>query len=410
MQDEKNLSAQKIAMPRVNSGRRRLLAALSLLGLPSVVNAQQWPSCGGTAYAKLKPFSATLRDKVTIHVHPSGLSRTWGSDAHGCGRWCIRATGSSYIRYPFYVTHPKTGKVYTVYVEQFYSHTEEPDNVTRREGRSGYDARMIWPPALKALAPEKEDDLILHTGGAKDVNLKGWPDTLDFRSVFALLWQSPSSMRLVQYYRNNHSIVQKQFQVEVPIKAERGDADRAFALVSPQVAKWRGIMEKTPCDNNGSLGTPMEHGNCYLTTAAVGAVGLADDCWELQTLRHFRDTVLRQSERGQRLIRHYYRYAPALVADISRQADARNIWLKAWGFGILPAALCARLGFNALATTLYRKMTLALLRKARNATRTRLYKPCKNHPLPRMGEGKSCCRQTAFSGEPDLAFSMRLPQ
>lgn len=99
---------------------------------------------------------------------------------------------------------------------------------------------------------------------------------------------------------------------------------------------------------------------CYLTTAAVTAVGLADDCWELRALRRFRDTVMAGTASGRAMIRAYYDTAPALIARIEQRADARRVWLRTYVTGILPCAVLARLGLNRRALKGYRAMAARL--------------------------------------------------
>lgn len=72
--------------------------------------------------------------------------------------------------------------------------------------------------------------------------------------------------------------------------------------------------------------TPSDSGGCYLTSACVAAKGLPDDCYELQTLRHFRDTYLRSKENGASDIEHYYRVAPRIVYEISSQDNPQEIF------------------------------------------------------------------------------------
>lgn len=103
---------------------------------------------------------------------------------------------------------------------------------------------------------------------------------------------------------------------------------------------------------------------CYLTTASVGVVGLADDCWELRTLRGFRDGFLSSFEAGRALVTDYYVRAPRIVERISARPDGRAIWLRTYFGGILPSAIAARLGLNGLALKIYRAMTRRLERLA----------------------------------------------
>src|SRR5262249_51645401 len=53
---------------------------------------------------------------------------------------------------------------------------------------------------------------------------------------------------------------------------------------------------------------------CYISTAAVHALGLPDDGPELNALRRFRDHVLLPTEPGRRAVAEYYEIAPRVVA------------------------------------------------------------------------------------------------
>ncbi len=92
---------------------------------------------------------------------------------------------------------------------------------------------------------------------------------------------------------------------------------------------------------------------CFLTTATCEAVGLADDCWELTTLRRFRDGWLAHQPGGQADIARYYREAPAIAERL--KAD-RTALLSLYWKRIVPSALAAKLGANRLARRLYTGM------------------------------------------------------
>ncbi|MBB5687027.1 CFI-box-CTERM domain-containing protein [Sphingobium boeckii] len=92
---------------------------------------------------------------------------------------------------------------------------------------------------------------------------------------------------------------------------------------------------------------------CFVTTAAVETIGLADDCWELETLRRFRDTALPRLPGGDALIRDYYALAPAMIARINERPDAQRVWLKTYWAGVIPSALCAAIGWNREAMACY---------------------------------------------------------
>jgi hypothetical protein len=63
-------------------------------------------------------------------------------------------------------------------------------------------------------------------------------------------------------------------------------------------------------------GGTCEKRGCFLTTATAGTVGLPDDCWELATLRAFRDGWLARHPGGAALTARDYRRAPMLVRRI----------------------------------------------------------------------------------------------
>ncbi|MBO5291412.1 MAG: hypothetical protein J6A43_06890 [Clostridia bacterium] len=65
---------------------------------------------------------------------------------------------------------------------------------------------------------------------------------------------------------------------------------------------------------------------CYLTTACVEAKKLPDNCYELTTLRNFRDTYLKAKENGSEEINYYYSTAPIIVENINKKSNANEIW------------------------------------------------------------------------------------
>ncbi|WP_170466873.1 CFI-box-CTERM domain-containing protein [Ruegeria arenilitoris] len=67
-------------------------------------------------------------------------------------------------------------------------------------------------------------------------------------------------------------------------------------------------------------------GWCFLTTAACEKNGLPDDCYELQTLRDFRDNFLCNSAEGTELVEEYYRIAPSLVPLVKEGPLATWAW------------------------------------------------------------------------------------
>ena len=99
---------------------------------------------------------------------------------------------------------------------------------------------------------------------------------------------------------------------------------------------------------------------CFITTACCDTLGLADDCFELRTLRRYRDEVLAKRPAGVEQIAAYYRLAPLILARLPQEAHGRRL-RSLYARYILPAALAAKCGLNTLAYRLYVRMLDELL-------------------------------------------------
>ena len=106
--------------------------------------------------------------------------------------------------------------------------------------------------------------------------------------------------------------------------------------------------------------TPPE-GGCFITSACCEVLGLDEDCFELRALRRYRDTVLAKGPGGEAAIAVYYELAPLILRalpDAARAPRLRSVYARF----ILPSALAARFGLNALAYRLYVRMLEELAR------------------------------------------------
>lgn len=101
-------------------------------------------------------------------------------------------------------------------------------------------------------------------------------------------------------------------------------------------------------------------GGCYLTSACVEAKGLSDNCYELSTLRKFRDGYLASSESGKEDIKEYYDVAPRIVSNIKKRPDAIRIFEKIYKELVLPCVKLIETGENEQARQHYCQYTLAL--------------------------------------------------
>ncbi|MDR1801638.1 MAG: hypothetical protein LBQ95_07365 [Lachnospiraceae bacterium] len=76
-----------------------------------------------------------------------------------------------------------------------------------------------------------------------------------------------------------------------------------------------------------------KHWFCFITTAVCESENKPDDCYELRTLRGFRDDYLNNTKDGKALVSDYYDRAPALVMAIDMRPDKKEIYkdiLNTW--------------------------------------------------------------------------------
>ena len=65
---------------------------------------------------------------------------------------------------------------------------------------------------------------------------------------------------------------------------------------------------------------------CYITTAVCGRMGKPDDCYELRTLRSFRDNYLANQPMGMKEIGQYYLFAPMILKRIDDDNEYDRIY------------------------------------------------------------------------------------
>jgi hypothetical protein len=158
-------------------------------------------------------------------------------------------------------------------------------------------------------------------------------------------------------------------KVELAIRLAGKDADCRFdidAVTMRQALDWAATRrdELAKDLDDDKCASP----GCFITTACCEVLGLDDDCFELRTLRRYRDTVLARQPGGQQAITRYYALAPHILARIRvKKREARL--LSVYARFVLPAAIAARLGLNALAYRLYVRMLADLTGEPLETTR-----------------------------------------
>lgn len=101
-------------------------------------------------------------------------------------------------------------------------------------------------------------------------------------------------------------------------------------------------------------------GGCYLTSACMYARGLADDCYELKVLRHFRDTWLSSLKEGKEIIKQYYKIAPKIVSAINDTMDSKSIYERLYKNMVEPCVKLIEQQKYYESLELYKNMTLEL--------------------------------------------------
>lgn len=77
-------------------------------------------------------------------------------------------------------------------------------------------------------------------------------------------------------------------------------------------------------EEKGDIDAP----GCYLTTACVNYFGKPDDCYELETLRSFRDGFMQTSTEMKKAAKKYYVIAPKIVAKINSLPNKASVYQK----------------------------------------------------------------------------------
>lgn len=83
---------------------------------------------------------------------------------------------------------------------------------------------------------------------------------------------------------------------------------------------------------------------CYITTAVCKSLHKAEDCYELELLRKYRDGYLAQTQEGEALVSKYYDIAPTIVKRIDKSADAEEKYRYIWETYLKPCVFAIENG------------------------------------------------------------------
>lgn len=89
--------------------------------------------------------------------------------------------------------------------------------------------------------------------------------------------------------------------------------------------------DSSGCEHNTNDTDGKDHDTgCYLTTAMCQILGKADNCYELETLRSFRENYMRMTDEGKELLKEYDIISPPIASKLLKlknKMDIANIML-----------------------------------------------------------------------------------
>lgn len=107
---------------------------------------------------------------------------------------------------------------------------------------------------------------------------------------------------------------------------------KAEAIEAARKMAWRADEGVTLHGKKGKITKGKRYGknpddeNCFITTACVRHFKLQDNCYQLSTLRKFRDTYLKNCDDGNVLIKQYYSVAPQLVTHLNQHPNKNKLF------------------------------------------------------------------------------------
>ena len=115
----------------------------------------------------------------------------------------------------------------------------------------------------------------------------------------------------------------------------------AEPLTKLLVEKWNAAFKTSiGCASYEKIDSGFRRKLCYITTAVCESQGKADDCYELELLRAYRDGYLLSTKDGADLVKEYYNIAPTIVNRIRRTGEAGKVYAEIWEQYLSP---CVRL-------------------------------------------------------------------
>ena len=143
---------------------------------------------------------------------------------------------------------------------------------------------------------------------------------------------------------------------QLPKKCEncRGNKSSNSGYISPSLGSI-----------NATHKQQRRKGFCFITTAVCEYLHKPDDCYELTTLRIFRDKWLAIQPSGEAIIKEYYQIAPLIVAALDSSIEKDKVYEDLWNKYISPCIKLIELTAYSACMDLYMEMVNNLKNKFR---------------------------------------------
>lgn len=137
-------------------------------------------------------------------------------------------------------------------------------------------------------------------------------------------------------------------------------------IAKKMVEIWnrKGVTSLTlSCSSYEDISQGFKKTLCYITTAVCENQNKPDDCYELETLRAYRDQYLMCTEEGRSIVEDYYDIAPSIVMALQMQKDSDRIYDRIYDSYLTPCIRMIEAGKNEECKQLYMDMVRHLQSK-----------------------------------------------
>ena len=120
---------------------------------------------------------------------------------------------------------------------------------------------------------------------------------------------------------------------------------------------YKFMKDPKKCKSDSGTYTPS---GCYITTIICDVLGYSDDCEILNTLRNFRDTVLKRDENNLSLLLEYDFIGPQISEYILREENNKEFCFGLLNHFLIPCTEAIITGTHDEAIAIYKNMVVYL--------------------------------------------------